>query len=576
MRGIKIVVAIFAGGISAIGHAQGASWFPDLSARVQYVDASTRGESATSTYQPGNAGYVRLVVEPINIQASGYCPSTKADRDKILSEVNGAFRDFIKKESSWGLGVRIWQGATYVNGAAQKPDVERLPLQISRYARLKDCNAKTDASKFGTPLIRLAGMQPVTMQIVSWRKERADAEQLALLAKGAAGLMALAGVPAPIAAGMTGDTAQTAVLNKIQANQEPGHQDKFSVDDVSPKTGGGKIIHVYAGLAKRDMTTWQPTSSLDPRFTIYLETVGSFFGPKSSTYPDLSGKTYYDLLDLTRIGDQTLRALLQTHKESQSLYDKIRTAPDVSAFDSYCSIFRDTLIQKLGFSLIDANVVLYGLALENAPLNPPGAVPSSTVLAKSTCLRENATRMKNAVKIQLPEPVAPPPQLIAAQPTEIAVAVQTLGIIADLGAIVPPAIAAAALIEKPTFLDSETIVSDAEQQTFTDRSTAAEFIRLKFDKIGCPIIFEGLADASLWPIGFREVASDVASNTRLAGAFATTEAGTPVFLRFQIDSKPDKTVALVSRIEVRSSIPNAWKAAFTQRYPNGACTLAPV
>jgi hypothetical protein len=575
MRVWRVAAALMFASIAFEATAQApppkAGWYPFLGQRVKLSPASER--TSATDYKPAEAGYVKLVVEPVNVQNAAYCQTQKKSGWK--KHVDKLWGNVTNKKIVWGAGAVL----TYPGSQSTTPAIEALPLKVTRFSSDKDCEAESKNTVVGTPLLRIiTGGDPPKARIISWRTDTVDAEKVKEIFKGGEKLTSLAGVPAGIASVAFGNYVQTVFLQQINAETKVGHEETFEWDSADPTTGGAKVVNVYLGVEPKDMASWSPAKGGDPRFAVRLITVGSAFQPQDNTYPDLSTKTADNLLDDVRWSGKSVREYLLEVVRAQ--YEGMSAkAQSHAEFDAQCDGLRDYLKSKSGLSIVDAALILYALGLENVALSPSGKPFADTPLAKSVCLRAEEANLAK-VKVKLPPANLPivKPTIVAADDTAMVQAFEALLSVAiHPAAPVPPFSRQAAFGDDLTLLDSDRVLigDDVAQQTIKGNEAIAELVRAKVQTLGCWLPLATDTSAALWPVGFTPPGSGEASEANtLAAAIAKLETGEVLLLAAEFHGREANKPATIAKLSVAKSFGAAMRDRFKARYPNAGCAAA--
>ncbi len=568
---LAVLAAASLGGAASAQEASG--WYPFLGERIKLSPSSERIEAAD--YKPREAGYVQLVVEPANVQAAASCGQDKRGWRQRLHQLWGDVSD---RKTTWGAGVQI----TYPGAPNTEPQIEVLPLQITRYSSANHCRAESNNSPVRSPLLRVVtgGANP-SAKVISWKTKSVEAARVKEIFAAASSLSTLAGVPAGVASVAFGQPAQTLFLEQVSAEIRPGHTETFEVGSADPQTGGAKVVHVYLGAPARTMADWRPEAGNEPRMSVRLISVGSAFDTTAHVYPDLADRTASQLLDDVLWRGKTVRAYLR--EVAGTNYEGLTTAQTLEAFDAQCPTMRSWLRESSGLSAVDSAIVMWAIAQSNPTLRPPGLDFAEAPAVKSRCLAEDAVELAR-VGITLPTPIEPepetqpPPTRVAATSDQMINALEAMATVAAYGAETVPAFARqAAFGENLTILDPGRKVLGGEllQQTLEGNAVIGDFVRTRFETLGCWLPFEQDPGPAFWPIGFAPPSAAPANGAHtLAAAIGRVEGGDPVLLLAEFQGVEAGKAAQIARLSADAAFNSSYRSAFQTRYPSARCAAA--
>ncbi|MDO8411724.1 MAG: hypothetical protein Q7S93_16850 [Phenylobacterium sp.] len=564
---LGVLAAASLGGAASAQEVSG--WYPFLGERIKLSPSSERIEAAD--YKPREAGYVQLVVEPANVQAAASCGQDKRGWRQRLHQLWGDISD---RKTTWGAGVRI----SYPGVLNTQPKIEVLPLQITRYSSASHCRAESNNSPVRSPLLRVVtgGASP-SVEVISWKTKSLEAARVKEMFAAASSISVLAGVPAGIASVTFGEKAQTVFLEHVSFDIQTGHSETFEVGSADPQTGGAKVVHVYLGAPARTMADWRPDTGNEPRMSVRLISVGSAFDTTAHTYPDLSGRSASQLLDDVLWRGKTVRAYLR--EVAGTNYEGLTKAQTLEAFDAQCPILRNWLRESSGLSAVDSAIVMWAVAQSNPTLTPPGLDFAKAPAVKSHCLAEDAVELAR-VRITIPTPIEiqPPPTRVAATSDQMINALEAMATVAAYGAETVPAFARqAAFGESLTILDPSRRILGGEmvQQTLEGNAVIGDFVRTRFETLGCWLPFEQDPGAAFWPIGFAPPSAAPANGAHtLAAAIGRVEGGDPVLLLAEFQGVETGKAAQIARLSADGSFNSSFRSAFRTRYPSARCAAA--
>ena len=178
-----------------------------------------------------------------------------------------------------------------------------------------------------------------------------------------------------------------------------------------------------------------------------------------------------------------------------------------------------------------------------------------------------------------PEPETPPaPPRVAATSDQMINALEAMAVVAAYGTENVPAFARqAAFGESLTVLDPGRKVLDGEmlQQTLEGNAVIGDFVRTRFETLGCWLPFEQDPGAAFWPIGFAPPSAAPANGAHtLAAAIGRVEGGDSVLLLAEFQGVEAGKAAQVARLSADAAFNSSYRSAFQTRYPSARCAAA--
>lgn len=434
----------------------------DLDQRIfRFARPTATGDAIT--YDPQNAGYVRMTVDRFRQEAnSALClnraPNLNDLRDPLAIEADrfsrNLWRRFMKENTSTGTAVRVFTGAS-ANTAPNEQALAVINLtQVVIPPNRNDCRPVTQNGAVSSPLVPLGyGTPTFAARVNRWHDNTLSPDAVANLQKTGSWLGTAAGVPAPVAAALS-DLA----VSNFRAETEAALGNTAGETFNARHATGGQIVRVFTGYTQPveqrpagPAPGWRPGQQSRPRAyqsadtnypyaDIYLTTVASIFDPVSANFDQAkSNDRVQDAVDRSdilkfMIADapvemDTLEEILALPRfEAQELaVAKYRQSLDLSELGYRCNDLADLLEDYgLGLSAEDAAVVLLNLARRHPAFGETASVAANQGKATAqTCVQRRAALVQT-LGVEMPAAAPARPETVAVPPVERAAMAELL------------------------------------------------------------------------------------------------------------------------------------------------------